>query len=210
MIPKIYFDKLASEPTGAVQFMEHIYDLELVNAEQWWHRAALDAFNAGRYRFIRARNSNDLYLARFWLTDTQKTSEGDFESADSIMLHYFAQGDDDGSLHDHPWQFSTQILSGGYLEHLPAIQPTSDMGTATLVGDSWENIGPELAEITVERLAGDRVHHAATDLHMACNPLPDTWTLVCTGERCRDWGFHPPGKAWQGWREFLQLEKATA
>lgn len=171
----------------------------------WWLHAAYDASERMHFRAIPSRAGDSLYLMRFWLSHPEINAEDEFESGDSVLLHYFAQGDDDGAMHDHPWQFTTHILSGGYTEELPA--------------DDWDKKvmqGPELGTNRIFRQQGDRVCHAAMDLHMACDPLPDTWTMVVTGNRGCNWGFHPPGETWVDYRRFLGLgghaaeEAATA
>ncbi len=158
----------------------------------WFKREALEALHRGWYQTINARTERDLYLLRFWLTKPEGGDDGKFESGDSLLLHYFARADDDAALHDHPWEFRTLILSGGYVEHLP---PTS-----------WSDLcidGPEWDQRCELRMTGDMIVRKSLDLHCVGRIAPNTWTMVRTGPRERDWGFHPPGKPWVNWREYL-------
>lgn len=41
---------------------------------------------------------------------------------DGLVLHRFT-APDDGEPHDHPWAFTTQILSGGYVEEVYSLMP---------------------------------------------------------------------------------------
>src|SRR6202035_3956595 len=101
-----------------------------------------------------------------------------YDSGNSVLLHYFCRGDDDASLHDHPWDFSTTILAGGYVEHRP---PTA-----------WNNaagVGPEWDQRHLTWHAGDTIRHLAEDLHCVGKVNQGTWTLVRTGPKRREWGF---------------------
>ena len=177
---------------------DFLIELTLKNERQWWEQAAVDAAIAGHARHIRARDGKALYLSRFWLTPPHISDDNDLESGNSLLLHYFHQGDDDDALHDHPWDFDTTILSGGYTEQLP---PPPDPA----YGNPFKVITgpPLLSEYSHKRRVGDRIFKKSTDMHMAMNPLPGTWTLVRTAPRFRDWGFHPEGKPWVPWREYL-------
>ena len=172
----------------------------------WWEREAARAFANGDFLIIPGRSDADIYLVRFWLSVALRRDRSDggeaIESGDSLMLHYFARGDDDQSLHDHPWDFRTTILVGGYIEHLP---PEDWQSTNVDAGP-----GPAWNENRVPRRAGDTLGHKATDLHCVGFVDHGTWTLVRTGPRVRDWGFHPPAERWQQYRAYLDARKAMA
>lgn len=159
----------------------------------WWERAAAQAFDRGNHRVITARTATEVYLLRFWLTPPQAGPDQGLESANSVLLHYFVRGDDDQALHDHPWDFTTTILCGGYWECLPP--------------HDWNNVnsGPAFDARSEFRGPGMTVRREQHQLHSVGQVLPGTFTLVRTGERGRDWGFHPPGKPWVNWRTFLNI-----
>jgi hypothetical protein len=165
----------------------------------WWERDAADAIAMGNVDFIKDRARRGIYLVRCWLTQPKRDENNDPESAESALLHYFVQPDDDEALHDHPWDFRTTILAGGYWEHLPPVdwKPGSELG-------------PEWKARRIPHAAGETISHRAADLHCVGAVLGPTWTLVRTGRRVRDWGFHPPGERWQYWRAYLGLDDQVA
>ncbi len=178
------------------------------DCEPWWKLAAIQAIHRGHYIVIPGRQDTDAYLARYWLTPPKRDEDG-YSSASSIVLHQFIRGDDDGALHNYPYDFTTTILSGGYYEVMgervpgPAGRITRHHGDITT--DITEYTGPLEKDWTGRLLGvGDQVSKQAHEIHMATNPLPNTWTLVQTGTRCNDWGFFPPGKPFVPWKQFVQ------
>jgi hypothetical protein len=161
----------------------------------WWKKAALDAIARDHVFFIRGPDGS-VYLARYWLT-LPESDEDHYSSANSILLHQFLWGDDDRALHDHPTDFTSWILSGGYMEIMPG-------GKFEGCGYGGTPRGPHAHEcIGIPRTAGDRISHRAFHMHRVADPLVDTWTLVHTGNRVRNWGFWPPGKAWVPWKQYV-------
>lgn len=165
-----------------------------------WLAEAHLAAQRGHCHAIKARTSDRLYLMRFWLSEPD-VLEGEerWDSSDSLLLHHFLMPDDDNALHDHPWNFRTTILSGGYHEALPP--------------ENWlphpDQPGPSIHARRIFRGPGTTVHHAATDLHSVSSVLPNTWTLVRTGPKQRTWYFHPEGSAPVHYRDYLNLPAAT-
>jgi hypothetical protein len=162
----------------------------------WWAKAALWAAARGYWRAIPTRQDPDkLLLVRFWLNVPKKPANpGDiWESADSVLIHYLLAPDDDPAVHDHRWSFSTQILSGGYREEIPGAD-----------WNEFSELGPSADQYeSRERVFGDTIRHAASDLHRIAEVLPGTVSLVTTGPHVRDWGFHPPGLPWVGHERYL-------
>lgn len=93
-------------------------------------------------------------------------------SADRCLrFHHLHLSDDDRALHDHPWDFVSVILAGGYRE----LTPTG----------AQDYRAPAL------------VTHAAEDLHrLELEDGGDVWTLVLTGRPRRRWGFALPDGSW--------------
>lgn len=174
--------------------------VEYANASEWWKRAAAASYAAGHSRIIPGRNDGDAYLLRFWLTPPEVGNDQGFESGNSVLLHVFARGDDDAALHDHPWDFRTTILSGGYWEHLP---PEDWLDEDPL--DDGSRGGPEWNVRREFRAAGQTVARQSQQLHCVGEVLPGTVTLVRTGPRWREWGFHPPGQLWVPYKQFLKI-----
>lgn len=162
------------------------------NGTRVFERAAAAAIDRGHFRMIPNRTNECAYLLRVWLSPMLSMDDGRPESGSSILLHHIIRADDDGALHDHPWNFSTQILSGGYREMVPFYYAHKD----------GQGDGPSKFSRT-DHAKGTVLHREAQSLHIIERVEPDTWTLVYTGPRVREWGFHPAGKPWQSWREYL-------
>lgn len=110
-----------------------------------------------------------------------------------VFLHRFFRSDAD-TLHDHPWGFTSVILSGGYYEHTP--------------GRGWENgSGP----LRIRWYGPGRVlTRPANWIHrVVLAPGVEAWTLVITGVKERGWGFHCPGIGFTPWRKHLAHAEAT-
>jgi hypothetical protein len=94
----------------------------------------------------------------------------------NVYLHHIMQDDLDRALHDHPWDNTTIILKGRYVEITPQ-------------GKIW-------------RWAGDVVHRRAEDLHRLIVGNGEAWTLFITGPKRREWGFACEG-GWVHWEDFV-------
>lgn len=108
-----------------------------------------------------------LYLRRYFITAKKPDNDK------RIFIHFIARSDDDRDLHDHPWDFISYILLGGYFEEVFTAGPKSE------TTDEWFGIG-------------SKVVHRATDAHRLRLPGP-TWTLVFRSGRQRVWGFWQNG-----------------
>lgn len=134
-----------------------------------------------------------LYLRRWficgWGTDSQ------------WFIHNIRLPDEGRDMHDHPWDFTSWILKGGYTEEV-----LQSEGTTT-----WTDVR--------RHTQGERIENTAYHAHRIefVHRRPDTpgsaWTLVNTGPARRVWGFFtkgPPKCAyeWVNWRKYLGLENA--
>lgn len=109
----------------------------------------------------------------------------------TIRLHHILRSDEDRALHDHPWDFVSLILWGGYTE---VTQWYSPKGVDGLSGPRYDyfyrRFGP-----------GNIIRRKASDLHRLELPEGKTaWTLVFTGPTLRSWGFHIPFEGWIPWK----------
>lgn len=192
-----------SRRTPMQELLDEWEDEWLAHPERWWLAAARQAVERRHFAIIGGRRDEVPYLVRCWLSKPRKAradSSSKWDSAESIMLHFFNRGDDDDALHDHPWRFSTTILAGGYYEHLPP--PKWKPVTVEDPGPNWQR--------TIRRRSvGDTVAHAAGDLHCIGALVGPTWTLVHTGQAQREWGFWPQGREWIDYRTYL-AERAEA
>lgn len=87
-----------------------------------------------------------------------------------LMLHKFHSSDHDRDLHDHPWAFKTFILWRGYIEHHAGGSRRRYPGMLLQRPAQWRH--------RVELIKGK-----------------PAWTLVFTGPKVREWGYHTPA----GW-----------
>lgn len=93
----------------------------------------------------------------------------------TLRVHRILRADDDRDLlHDHPFDFTSMIVSGGYVE---------------LRADGSR----------LEYGVGDVNRCQAEDAHTIVSVKPRTITLVSTGLKRRSWGFHTPD-GWIPWR----------
>ena len=112
-----------------------------------------------RHRVIKDKITDEPYLERYYLFLRDRQS-----FPFNIFLHKFLKSDPD-DLHDHPWNYFTLILKGGYYEHTPE-------------GRFWR------------RPFSFRCGKA-TDLHRIeiDQDKPDCWTLFIPMKKQRVWGF---------------------
>jgi len=137
----------------------------------------------GRFKLLARRTIHDFdgqpYLRRWTLVETPWFK---------LMLHHILRSDADRELHDHPYDFTSLILWGGYLEHL---EPPA---------------GSEL-NVFRWREVGTLVRHQAEDLHRIELPAGCTaWTLVFCGRRRRTWGFKTKF-GWMPWERYVALRR---
>ena len=112
-----------------------------------------------RRRIVRDKVTQEPYLERYYLFLKERTS-----FPFNIFIHKFLKSDPD-DLHDHPWNYFTFILSGGYWEH-------------TATGKFW-------------RRPFSCIYRKAKSLHRIelDHEKPYCWTLFIPCRRKRDWGF---------------------
>jgi hypothetical protein len=85
----------------------------------------------------------------------------------SIRLHHWLAPDDDRAHHDHPWNFITFVIKGGYWDVSPA--------------------GNEHLHAPVIRYRNANHRHTVRPCGAGA------WTIVMTGSRVRTWGFWADG-----------------
>lgn len=85
-----------------------------------------------------------------------------------IYLHHILRSDTDRNLHDHPWNFVTLILSGGYVEEFKRDKNSKQK---TLYHGPWSLL-----------------FRPAKVLHRLEMKEP-TYSLFLCGRKFKDWGF---------------------
>ena len=121
---------------------------------------------------------------RQWIFDKE-------ENGVSQRLHNIL-GPDDPIYHDHPWiYYEVAVLSGGYTEH---------------------HIDTDTGKFRRRQLTENNAYiRPGRSPHYIQSVLPDTWTLVTTARKVRDWGFFPDGYPgiWVHHRTFLDSPHNT-
>ena len=143
----------------------------------WFHNILVTVFNYfGRYRIINDRIDHEPYLERYYLFLKEREN-----FPFNVFIHRFLKSDPD-DLHDHPWEFRTIILAGGYWEHREK-------------GIYWRGPGSYIyAPINT-------FHRVELDKN-----IPYCWTLFIPGKRVKDWGFDTE-KGWVQHEQYLMEKK---
>jgi hypothetical protein len=127
------------------------------------------------------------YMERFALFETPWIS---------ARIHHIASPDLDRDMHDHPWNFASLVLSGGYTEARPTF-PRHPQWIDGLEDRSY-----------ARREAGTVAFRRATDRHLISDVDPGTWTLFVYGAAFQWWGFYTRlGKV--HWTEYSSIHASA-
>jgi hypothetical protein len=129
--------------------------------------------------------AESLYLRRWFLWGWSPASN-DPRPRRGIYLHHICRSDDDRDPHCHPWDFTTVVLRGGYVD-----EQWSAWGTGRAVF-GLEPCGPG----AIRRRRAEHLHR------VQLMPGRSSWSLVLTGPKRRSWGFMTLD-GWKGWRDYL-------
>lgn len=140
-----------------------------------------------RERFEIGRHGLPRYLTRWTLLGRRFAGE-----SGKLFLHLFHRGDAEAYPHDHPWEFWSLILWGGYWEHTPA-DPDNPAGPTVR---KWYGPGRLLKRPAEWR------HRVELPAGRQC------WTLIWTGPKVRGWGFHCQS-GFRPWREHAVAQERT-
>lgn len=108
-----------------------------------------------------------------------------------VYLHRIYKSDKDDHMHDHPWNFSSIILAGGYVEE----SMKWDWKSGHLL---WQK--PRICT------TGDVIHHKAEEPHRIKLIRP-TLSLVFCGKRRREWGYKV-GHNWFSAKDYRELKNS--
>lgn len=107
-----------------------------------------------------------------------------------IFLHKMEAPDPGFHLHDHPWNFVSLILWGGYTEEREFTSVASERAGHVEAGyRSWYGDRVRYGFLNVNRMPLYLAHRIVELNKKTC------WTLVIGGRRQREWGFYQP----DGW-----------
>lgn len=144
-----------------------------------------------RRRDIINRTGDAVYLERYYLLGGP-SEEGEWaDSPLQVCIHRFRQSDEDGALHNHPWEQSVSfILAGGYSEERRWNGPSEITGTSNVVRRMY--------------LPFDFNLIAHDDFHRVDLLEEDCWTIFVSSKKTQSWGFWDRDtKIFKGWREFI-------
>lgn len=102
-----------------------------------------------------------------------------------IHIHWIMLPDTGPDPHDHPYNFTTYILRGGYTQQVHPYAHVHVGLSHTLTMDRWRMF-----------------HMDRGKAHRVLTVKPRTVTLVVTGKRHRGWGFYT-GYGYVPWEEYM-------
>lgn len=109
--------------------------------------------------------------------------------AGHIRLHHIVTEDRDEHMHDHPFDFRSLVLTGGYLEARPVDRGPCFKWFSPFLGAE----GRWVEECHIhQRYPWSFEKRYACDRHRIIHVEPDTWTLVFAGPLRQWWGFYTP------------------
>lgn len=151
--------------------------VDRLNVRSYLVGSELSAFSLSDYPI----GSNDSVYMKRWILHTPW---GD------LRLHHILRSDHDRDLHDHPFDFVSFLLTGGYTEWLEA-KDGEDCGSDRLVPHhrKW---------LSIRYVQADTAHRLVLD-----RPV---WTVVWSWPKRRRWGFYVgglDGGSWVDAREYV-------
>lgn len=112
----------------------------------------------------------------------------------NVYLHKIVGPDNEPYPHDHPWAFTSLILSGGYIEELYDFTPATASKDCRMIDHAWENeryyklyAWPSIHIHEKGHVVRRRSWHAHRIINLVTKP---TWTVILTGETKGQWGFY--------------------
>jgi len=123
----------------------------------------------------------ETYLARLRIIDTPWFG---------VYLHRIEDVDPQPDPHDHPWNFLSIVLAGGYTEQIWQQENAA----------RWRVYQRRWLVGTAHRMMAEGVAHRI----VSCEP--HTLTLVLRGKRSREWGFwtinNESAEGWTHWKDY--------
>jgi hypothetical protein len=106
----------------------------------------------------------------------------------ALYVHWIYEADFDRDPHDHPWNFWSFVLRGGYVEHI------YDSPDAFAQPKWWRRF-------SLHKMPSSAAHQIRS-------VVKDTVTFVVTGRRTRTWGFWTKA-GFVPWTTYLGMDQAS-
>jgi hypothetical protein len=159
--------------------------------------------------------TTDIYLRRFFIYPRNKEFQPN-EFKPRIYLHKFYRGDEDPHLHDHPWPYTSLILTRGYFEETP-INEVMDFKefisdeeylSSEIVDGNGDQAFPSNWRRRILYKPWTLLRRPAVWKHrVILRDGKPAWTLIKTGKKERSWGFWTDDKSeldFCPWRQYDQ------
>lgn len=141
------------------------------------------------YVDIMRDDTNDIYLRRWFIYPRDKDF-GKNQGKGRLYLHKFYRGDEDPHFHDHPWKFTSLILTRGYWEETPFDPATEGFRGMVPFGYTWSFASSDeerklkwYPRFSILRRPAEWKHR------VILSDGKPVWTIVKTGVKERSWGF---------------------
>lgn len=164
-----------------------------------------------RERVIYRSDNNLPYMYRYylWRKPTEHTTGiPKKEPRFNVFIHNIVQSDI-GDPHDHPWDYTSVILWGGYVEWIYIKTPVWE----TNPNESRFNglkLTYKVARTIKYRRVGDIIKAHAERTHMVHLKDKPAWTLFIRGPKVREWGFlNPITGIWEQYQSYLNKRFAA-
>lgn len=156
------------------------------------------------YTDIKRDDSPDIYLRRWFIYPRDKDF-GKNKGKGRWYLHKFYRGDEDPHMHDHPWPFTSLILTRGYWEETPFVFNDPNLNDEQK-SHSIQTYVPGTSDPRrqVWYPPFSLLRRPATWKHrVVLQGTKPVWTIVKTGIKERSWGFWIMDKLcpWRGYKD---------
>lgn len=127
-----------------------------------------------------------------------------------VYIHRFMRSDADDP-HDHPWDFWTYVISGGYTEiRYDRSSPVVGMEKGDFVFSSlWTRTENKRKPGSFAKIRANDIHQVVVDKSRNMDEIEDApYTICYMKPRIREWGFwslEDKGKKFVDWREYLSI-----
>jgi hypothetical protein len=157
------------------------------------------------YYPITSRDGSETYMDRWWLfnpyskDDAGNAGPPRWNWLPSIRVHHIMRADDDGAMHDHPWNARTIVLRGWYREERPlTFNPATSSPDVVKSSGEWRDQWSRIAGYTGRVLFAQ--YHRISEVSPG-----GVYTLWFTWKYRGTWGFLVDGKK-VPWREHLGVK----